>query len=313
MARVLVTGAGGQIGSYVVDLLIEGGHEPLAIGPCSSRVPALGEELDAANAASLLERAGPLDAVIHLAALSSVAESWKRKALTFQQNVVVTAALLEAVQAQTPKAHFVHASSAEIFGFSNSATQSETTPIAPVSPYGISKAAAHMLVRITRESQGLIASNVIFYLGESERRPPHFVFRKITRGLAKVALGMEQKLVLGNIDVVRDFSHARDLARAAIHVALSATPSDYCAASGEGHSLREIVAEASRILGIDHEKVIEIDRSLFRPTDIASLIGDARKLASTGFSTEVGFTDLVGRLVAFDLAELRKEKKQPTS
>jgi GDPmannose 4,6-dehydratase len=167
------------------------------------------------------------------------------------------------------------------------------------------------MVRVAREGMGARASNVIFYLGESERRPPDFVFRKITRGLAAVKLGRAERLSLGDTTIVRDFCHARDLAAAAVKIALDGPANDYVCASGEAHAIQDVVTVAAETLGLDAERVVRTDECLRRTADIRSLVGDATRLRALGWRPSMGFRDLVRTLTEHDLAALHAEGTAP--
>jgi GDPmannose 4,6-dehydratase len=320
MARILVTGITGQIGSYVADELLQGGHTVLATaGPGGIRAPAgvvlCKTPLAADSGPALLDEAGNVDAVIHLAGQSSVARSWDDPMRTFDANARLTTGLVFAVAKRTG-VRFVHASSAEIFGNAPTPVQSETTPIAPISPYAVAKAAAHMAVQVVRRGLGVPASNLIFYLGESPRRSPSFVFRKITRTLAGIARQRSrgatvalsttdaQHLVLGNTGVVRDFCHARDLARASVMLALGGEADDFVCASGQGHTILEVARVACELAGVDPTSTIRVDPALFRPNDIVSLVGDASKLKARGWVPTVGLRELVKEVYEHDLREV---------
>jgi GDPmannose 4,6-dehydratase len=311
MMQVLVTGVAGQIGSYLAELLLargaavcgairKGEHVPNGVRPLET-------SLTADTVPALLAEAGPLDAVIHLAADSSVAASWQTPLACFDQNARLTASLAYAL-AKTPSVRLVHMSSAEIFGSAASPIQNESTPIAPTNPYGVAKASAHLAVRLAREGFHAPASNLIGYLAESERRPPHFVFRKITRGLAEVSLGLRPKLSLGNTSVVRDFCHARDVATATVLLATDAPPGDYVCATGVGHSIDDVVSVACKHLGLDPAVVVETDPALIRPTDIARLVGDSTKLRALGWAPTVDFDGLVKSVIDYDLRALRADR-----
>ena len=312
MARILVTGVSGQIGSYVADLLIEGGHEVFgAGGPDASPLPrgirACMSPLTPERSSEVLDEAGPLDGVVHLAGQSSVAASWSDPMGTFDTNARLTAALLFAV-AKRRSVRFVHASSAEIFGNASTPVQNELTPLAPISPYAVAKASAHMAVQVARSGLGVAASNLIFYLGESPRRAPHFVFRKITKTLARIARAKASHdtsspsyLVLGNTSVIRDFCHAKDLARAAVMLSLGGQPGDYICASGEGHSILDVARVACDLARLDSNETLRTDPALVRPNDIVSLVGDASKLRALGWAPTVGFRDLVSEVYEYDL------------
>jgi len=313
MARVLVTGSSGQIGSYLVDRLSAGGHAVIGVdGVRRDRPPQPGVELrpgpvEAETVAALLDGCGGLDAIVHLAGKSSVGESWGAPMATFDVNARTTAALAYAAQARGVA--FVHASSAEIFGHAGAAVQDEATPIAPVSPYGVAKAAAHAVVRLTREELGAAATNLVFFLGESVRRSEAFVFRKITRGLARVKLGRAAHLTLGNTAAIRDFCFADDFARAAEMFALGAPPGDYVCASGEAHAIAEIATACCAWLGLDPAEVLRTDAGLFRRADIARLVGDASRLRALGWAPTLSFQALVETIAAHDLAQAQREDR----
>jgi GDPmannose 4,6-dehydratase len=313
MGRYLVTGATGQIGSYLCELLLARGHHALGtVGPDGAPLPPRVELAEGSLEAPeiLLSRNGPLDAVLHLAARSSVAASWGEPMETFDANARLSAGLVFAA-ARRPGLRFVHASSAEIFGNAASTVQNEDTPLAPVSPYGVAKAAAHMAVRVARSGLDVPAHNLIFYLGESPRRAPHFVFRKITRTVAAIASGDARELVLGSTSVVRDFCHAEDLARAILFVAERAPPADYVCATGVGHTILEVAELACRLAGID-PGVIRSDPGLVRAHDVRSLVGDSGRLRALGWRPEVSFEQLVGEVLEHDIAAHRAAKGRGT-
>lgn len=308
MARVLVTGVAGQIGSFVADRLLAGGHVVLGVDRGAPRQAAVQMQpgpLAADEVDALLDGCGHLDAIVHLAGNTSVGESWAAPMATFDANARTTAAL--AFAASVRQVTFVNASSAEIFGASTHAMQNEDTPIAPVSPYGVAKAAGHAVVKLTREEMGARATNLVFYLGESVRRAETFVFRKITRGLARVKLGRAASISLGNTAVVRDFLPADDLARAAEMFALGAAPGDYVVGSGTGHAVAEIASTCCELFGLDAATVVRSDPSLFRRADIPRLVGDATKLRALGWAPSLEFRALVQSIAEHDLEVARRE------
>jgi GDPmannose 4,6-dehydratase len=312
MARVLVTGVTGQIGSYLAELLLAERHDVLGIGgpdgkPLPPGVRAAEGSLE--DVERLLGSNGPLDAVLHLAARSSVAASWQDPMATFDANARLAAALVFAV-AKHKGLRFVHASSAEIFGNAPAPVQTEDTPLAPVSPYAVAKASAHLAVKVAREGLGVPAHNLIFYLGESPRRAPHFVFRKITRTVAAIACGDAKELVLGTTSVIRDFGHARDLANAVRMAALGAPPGDYVCATGEGHSIMDVAVLACTLAGVD-PKVIRSDPALVRANDVQSLVGDSTRLRALGWRPQVSFEALVREVLQHDLAAHRQAASRP--
>ncbi len=312
MARILVTGIAGQIGSFLAERLIASGHVVIGIEghAHAAHVPKSVElrhdPIDAERIDALLDSVGTLDAIVHLAGKTSVGESWRAPMETFDANARTTVALAYAAQARDIT--FVNASSAEIFGHTPDAVQDESTPIAPVSPYGVGKAAGHLAVRLVRDEMGARATNLVFFLGESARRPPHFVFRKITRGLARVKLGREDHIALGNTTPVRDFCFAGDFARAAEMFALGATPGDYVVATGEGHTVAEIATTCCELFGLDPAKVLRTDPKLVRRADIAHLVGNSAKLRALGWAPTMTFRELVRSIAEHDLAAARAEE-----
>ena len=318
MARVLVTGVNGQIGTYLAESLLAEGHEVLGVG--SKPEPAIvagvrvvDVPLTATTVGALLQACGPLDAIVHLAGRSSVARSWGAPLETYEIHGHTTAALVAAIVESKSNVAFVHASSAEIFGRNESPILSETTPIAPVSPYGASKAAAHLSVAVGRDGYAQRMSNLIYFPGESERRAPHFVFRKITRGIAAVHLGRERTLTLGNTSFVRDFCHARDFAAAAKLLAVgnggpAGPPGDYVVATGVGHPIYDVAVVACELFGLDPSKIVRTDPALYRGTDIPSLVGDSTRLRAIGWAPTMQFRELVETITKHDLAQMRTEE-----
>ncbi len=308
MARVLITGVRGQLGSFLAELLLADGHDVVGLTrspdqPLAPGIVRANGSLEPSDVESLLGDNGPLTAVVHLASLTSMARSWQEPMLTFDSNARAAAALVFA--AKDTGIRVVHASSAEIFGRASSPTQDEGTPIDPVSPYGIAKAAAHLAIRFGRRECKAPMSNLIFYLGESLRRGPDFVMRKITRGVAAIAAGRERHVALGNTSAIRDFCHARDLATAAKLLALGGTPGDYICASGEGHSIQDVAETACRLAGLAPDAVLRTDPSLFRPNDNPSLVGDSRALRALGWAPQVSFEGLVTELFEHEMRAAR--------
>ncbi|GAA4187894.1 GDP-mannose 4,6-dehydratase [Gryllotalpicola kribbensis] len=314
MPVAFVTGVTGQTGSYLAENLIGRGWQVHGLSRDGDRPAELeqlgvafhtGDLTDAASLAALVDEVEP-DAVINLAALSSVAASWQQPLITAELNGLAVAALIDAANELQKRrgapVSFVQASSAEIFGDAPASPQNESTPIAPVNPYGASKAYGHLLVGVYRRT-GLRASSVILYNHESPRRPEQFVTRKITAGAARIKAGLQDRLVLGDLSVKRDWGWAPDYADAIARVAAGDQPGDYVVATGVSHTIEDFVAAAFAAVGIDDWRpYVETDAAFVRPADAAELRGDASKIREVyGWVPTVGFDDLVRRMARRDL------------
>jgi len=318
--RVLVTGATGQDGSYLVDRLIDEGAEVHALvrpgddatTDLTRRHPEIvlhtGDLADQHTAQTLVADSQP-DEIYHLAGISSVALSWQQPVATAAVTGLATAALLQAAWQHAERTGgpvaFVQAASAEIFGAPAVSPQDETTPIAPVNPYGAAKAYAHHLVGVYR-GRGLHASSAILYNHESPRRPDAFVTRKITRAVAAIALGATDELVLGNQESRRDWGWAPDYVDAMIRMARHRRAADFVIATGRAHSVRDFVMAAFVAAGIaDWQRHVRTDPALYRPVDATELVGDAtRARRELGWRPTVDFAELVARMVRADLDAL---------
>ncbi len=314
MPVALITGVTGQTGSYLAELLQS--REWEIHGLVRSDDPARGSTLpggaiahvgDLADPQSLRDviRASNPDLTFNLAALSSVAQSWKEPVATAELDAVAVAVILDemlALQRETGVDRaVVQASSAEIFGAASSAPQSETTPIRPSNPYGAAKAYAHHLVGVYR-AVGLRASSAILYNHESPRRPTAFVTRKITSTVARISAGLETGLVLGDLTVRRDWGWAPDYADALWRIGTAPAGGDYVVATGEDHSIADFVAAAFAAVGIDDwESLVTTDPTFVRPTDAPELRGDASKIArELGWRPTVGFAEIVSAMMEHD-------------
>jgi GDPmannose 4,6-dehydratase len=317
VTRAFVTGIGGQDGGYLTERLQADGAEVHALALLADGPPAhcpddvvlhRGDITDVDAVRSLLLDVDPHE-VYNLAGISSVAQSWSEPDLTVRVNGVGAAGLLEsALTVQDKHGHrvaFVQASSAEMFGAPAVSPQDESTPLAPVSPYGASKAFAHLAVGVYR-GRGLHASSAILYNHESPRRPERFVTRRITSTVAAIARGRADRLVLGNLDVRRDWGWAPDYVDAMVRAARAAVTADYVVATGHSHSVREFAAAAFARAGIaDWEPLLVSDPALLRPADAADLTGDAsRARRELGWAPTVTFEEIVHRMVDADLALL---------
>ena len=320
MARILITGVSGQDGGILAEQAAVDGHEvhglvhggDLEIMRLRERYPGLvlheGDLTDWSSLQRLMESVEP-DEVYNLAGVSSVAQSWAEPLLTADVTGMGVARLMDAVWQHAERAarpvRVLQASSAEIFGEPVKAPQNESTPIRPTSPYGAAKAFAHHIVGVYRE-RGLHAVSVILYNHESPGRPTTFVTRKITRGVAEIALGRAAELVLGNLDARRDWGWAPDYVDAMRRALSHPDPDDYVVATGRDRSVRDFVAAAFSRVDIDRwEELVRVDPALLRRADPSLLVGDARKARHRlGWAPTVPFDEVVGRMVDADLAEL---------
>ena len=234
-------------------------------------------------------------------------ELWDAPVHTAEFAAVGATSLLEAIRTVDPGVRFYQASSSEIFGDPAESPQTETTTLAPVTPYGVAKAYAHFSARSYRHRYGLFACSGILYNHESPRRPLEFLPRKVAHGAASISLGLERELVLGDLDARRDWGYAGDYVRAMHSMLQQDDPDDYVVASGEGHSVRELVQVAFEHVGLDWQDHVRVDSALERGrAELHHLVGDASKARRRlGWSPEVGFTELVHLLVDADLARLQ--------
>lgn len=307
MPIALITGITGQDGTYLSRALLADGVEVHGVvRPNSSRpvepgvIVHQGDMLDDRMLTELVTGLQP-DELYHLAGQTSVAASWADPVGTVRETGAPTAALLHAIAESSAHTRFVLASSAEIFGRAP-APQNESTPIAPLSPYGSAKALAHHLVGGYRE-RGVHASSCILYNHESPLRPERFVTRKITVAAARIARGLQDTITLGNLDAARDWGWAPDVVAALRLAAAHPEPGDYVIGTGELHTVREFAVEAFAAAGIDDgEDRVVIDETLLRPTDPPVQLADSTKARTElGWRPTVNFTELVKRMVQHDL------------
>ena len=342
--RVMITGVTGQDGALLATrLLREGvaivGTHRSGVAPDTWRLQELGvvdhpaltlaplDLLDVDACRALVARSAP-ESLFHLAGQSSVAESFRDPAGSVRANGLGTLNLLEAVRSSAPQAHFVLASSAEIFGAPEVAPQDETTPLAATTPYGLSKLLAHSAVAAWRTSFGLRASCAILFNHESEWRDTAFVTRKLSRGAARIALGREESIALGNLEARRDFGYAPDYVGAMLAMAAREQGGDYVLATGRACSIRDYACAAFAAAGItldwfgegfdevgvergSDRVCVRIDPALFRPSDAPLLVGDASKARSElGFAQTLDVAGLAQRMVD---ADLRRERAAAVS
>jgi GDPmannose 4,6-dehydratase len=315
--RALITGITGQDGSYLAELLLNQGYEVFGVTRRLStnnywriehlldRITLLpGDLLDQLSLIKVLERVRPHE-LYNLAAMSFVPASWDQPMLTGEFNAQGVTRVLEAVRQVDPGIRVYQASSSEMFGKVREVPQRETTPFYPRSPYGVSKVFAHYITVNYRESYDLFAVSGILFNHESPRRGLEFVTRKVTDGVARIKLGLASSLSLGNLDAHRDWGFAGDYVRAMWLMLQQERPDDYVVATGEAHSVRELVEIAFGHAGLDWQQYVKLDPALIRPAEVDHLIGDAGKARSElGWQPSVSFSGLVTMMVDADLKRL---------
>jgi GDPmannose 4,6-dehydratase len=328
MKKALITGITGQDGSYLTELLLGKGYEVYGIirrastfnteridhiyqDPHESgrRLKLVYGDLNDASSLNKILRDVQPDEIYNLGAQSHVRVSFDIPEYTAEVGGLGTLRLLEAIrETGLNKTRFYQASSSELYGKVQEIPQRETTPFYPRSPYGVAKLYSYWITVNYRESYGLFACNGILFNHESERRGETFVTRKVTRAAAAIKLGLQDKLFLGNLDAKRDWGHAKDYVRAMWLMLQQDEPDDYVIATGETHSVRELLDEAFSNLNLDWQQRVEVDPRYFRPAEVDLLIGDATKARQKlGWQPEITFKELVRTMVDADLADLKKK------
>jgi GDPmannose 4,6-dehydratase len=315
----LITGVTGQDGSYLAELLLEKGYRVVGMVRRAStenfeRIAHLRERIELRQAdlldqLSLIEllRTVKPDEIYNLAAQSFVPTSWQQPVLTAEFDAVGVTRLLEAMRLVLPEARFYQASSSEMFGQVRETPQRETTPFYPRSPYGVAKVYGHFITVNYRESYGLFACSGILFNHESPRRGREFVTRKVTDGAARVKLGLAQELRLGNLEARRDWGFAGDYVEAMWRMLQQAKADDYVVATGESHTVRDLVETAFGSVGLDWRQHVREDPTLLRPAEVELLVGDASKARRTlGWAPRVAFRELVEMMVRADLERLER-------
>jgi GDPmannose 4,6-dehydratase len=304
--RALITGVTGQDGSYLAEYLLQLGYEVhgfarRASKPSVSHVRMhLGDLTDPASIRLAVQESRP-DEVYHLGAQSHVAASFREEDYTSRVDADATRFLLRTLREDGFACRFYQASTSELFGTAPP-PQSETTPFHPRSPYAIAKRDAFDYVRLYREAYGMFASNGVLFNHESDRRPESFVTRKITRGAARIKVGTQRQLVLGNLDARRDWGFAGDYVKAMWLMLQHDTPDDFVIATGETHTVREFAVRAFARLGLDWQKYVSTDTSFERPAEVPVLRGDASKAKRLlGWEPTVTFEGLVDMMIDSDL------------
>jgi GDPmannose 4,6-dehydratase len=309
--RALITGVTGQDGWYLTDLLLAREYEVIGmVRRSDASVPdgistVVGDLLDPPSLRAAIEVTRPRE-LYHLAAPTFVPDSWEDPTETLAAIGGATATLLASARAVDEGMRVWVSTSSEIFGDAGESPQHERSAMRPRSPYGVAKLTAHGLVGTMREHFGLFACSGITYNHESPRRPERFVSRKITRGAAAIKFGFEHELVLGDLDAVRDWSHAADVVQAAWLALQASEPDDYVVASGIGRTVREFVAAAFATVDLDWEAHVRIDSELVRAREPIALVGDpSRARERLGWQPERSFEELVAEMVRADLEALR--------
>ena len=322
--RALITGITGQDGSYLAELLLEQGYEVFGLTRRLSannywRIDHLrdrltlipGDLLDQLSLIRVLERVQPTE-FYNLAAMSFVPASWDQPMLTGEFNSQGVTRVLEAVRVVNPKIRIYQASSSEMFGKVREIPQRETTPFYPRSPYGVSKVFAHYITVNYRESYNLFAVSGMLFNHESPRRGLEFVTRKVTDGVARIKLGLSDSLSLGNLDAHRDWGFAGDYVRAMWLMLQQEQADDYVIATGQSHSVRELVELAFERVNLDWQKYVKIDPALIRPAEVDLLVGDSAKArAQLRWLPDVDFKGLIHMMVDADLRRLQSIAPAP--
>jgi GDPmannose 4,6-dehydratase len=325
--RALITGIGGQDGSLLAELLLEQGYAVCGIvrRPTSERYGNLDgvhdrielmqvDVLDELSLVDAIKACGPHE-VYNLASPSFVPMSWRQPVVTAEFAAVGVTALLEAIRLVDPTVRFYQASSSEIFGEPREVPQTIDTPLSPVTPYGIAKAYGHFITRSFRRQYGLFACSGILYNHESPRRPLDFVPRKIANAAASISLGLQDELWLGDLDARRDWGYAGDYVRAMWLMLQQDEPRDYIVATGELHSVRDLVECAFDYVGLDWQEYVQVDQSLVRgKAELHDLVGDPSETKrQLDWERSVDFEGLVRLLVDADLAQLRADQEKAAS
>jgi GDPmannose 4,6-dehydratase len=312
--RALITGITGQDGSYLADLLLEKGYDVHGMVRRAStetfqRLQHIrdritlhtGDLLDQRSLGDVMRDVEPHE-IYNLAAMSFVAASWTQPVLTADFTGVGVTRMLEAMREVAPDARFYQASSSEMFGKVREVPQNEDTPFYPRSPYGVAKAYGHFITVNYRESYSLFACSGILFNHESARRGLEFVTRKVTHGAAAIKLGLADQLALGNLDAKRDWGYARDYVEAMWMMLQQDEPEDYVIATGEAHSVKELVDIAFDHVGLDPDEHVKIDPKFLRPAEVDHLIGDYSKAREKlGWEPRTSFEELVRLMVDADL------------
>ena len=318
--KALITGVTGQDGSYLAELLLDEGYEVIGVVRRSSTVTferiahiqdrltlVSGDLLDEVSLIHILRDHRPQE-VYNLAAQSFVQASWGQPVLTGETTALGVTRVLDAIRTVDPEIRVYQASSSEMFGKVQAVPQDEETPFYPRSPYGVAKVYGHWITVNYRESYDLHASSGILFNHESPRRGLEFVTRKVTNGVARIKLGLDKTLSLGNLDAERDWGYAADYVRAMYLMLQQDSPDDYVVATGETHEVRELCEIAFSVAGLNYEDHVVLDERFLRPAEVDLLIGDPTKAETVlGWQREVDFPTLVQMMVESDIEQLTRQ------
>jgi GDPmannose 4,6-dehydratase len=316
--KALITGVTGQDGSYLAEFLLSQGYDVLGMVRRTSTVNfdrirhiqdkitiVPGDLLDQMSILDILREHRP-EEIYNLAAQSFVPTSWKQPVLTGEFTALGVTRVLEAVRIMDPEARFYQASSSEMFGQVREVPQTENTPFYPRSPYGVAKVYAHWITVNYRESYNLFACSGILFNHESPRRGLEFVTHKVTYGAARIKLGLDDELRLGNVDAHRDWGYAGDYVQAMWLMLQQDQPDDYVIATGQTHSVQRLCEVAFGHLGLDWHKYVVSDPKFIRPAEVDMLVGDASKAhAKLGWEPSVTFEELIQMMVDADMKALQ--------
>ena len=319
--RALITGITGQDGSYLAELLLSEGYDVYGVVRRAStenyeRIEHLrgqitllqADLLDQSSLVQAIRESNPSE-LYNLAAQSFVPTSWAQPVLTAEFTAIGVTKVLEAMRAVNPEIRFYQASSSEMYGKVLEVPQSEDTPFYPRSPYGVAKVYGHYITVNYRESYNLHASSGILFNHESPRRGLEFVTRKVTDGVSRIKLGLATELRMGNLDSQRDWGFAGDYVKAMWLMLQQDTPDDYVVATGETHTVKELVQLAFDRVGLDWEKYVVIDPRFIRPAEVDLLIGQPAKANKVlGWVPETSFQTLVNMMVDADMDRLSARK-----
>ena len=316
--KALITGLTGQDGSYLAEILLTKGYQVFGLVRRSStsnleRISHLGDNVEIVSG-DLLDQSSLMDVITdsqpdeiyNLASQSYVPLSWTQPALTAEYTALGVSRILESIRRCKPDVRFYQASSSEVFGQPDESPQTERTAFRPRNPYGVAKAYAHWMTVNYRQKYNLYACCGITYTHESPRRGTEFVFRKITHAVAQIKLGWAHELKLGNLDARRDWCYAKDAVYAMWLMLQQEQPEDYIIASGETHSVRELVESAFNSVGLNWQDYVTVDPAFYRPDEPVQLVGAVDKIKTElGWQPEYNFTQLVELMVDYDLKKLR--------